>query len=225
MEKMETATNVPAIQNDTGMETAEEREFDSILVLHVKDAEQSIALGLTKLQTFIVVKSILKQDADGNAIMISDEELIRCRDRERPLNHNLFSMRDMPEAVLADLKEWGVPIEMLEHVTSVCRTKSPSRSDLVNILAHSDASPVQQYQKMLRMHNVTLQIPVQVLETVADKALEQEMGAHALASILEKAITPVMFRLAGNRKRMTLRLQPECFTAGKAPKLLPIKAS
>ena len=546
MEKMETATNVPAIQNDTGMETAEEREFDSILVLHVKDAEQPIALGLTKLQTFIVVKSILKQDADGNAIMISDEELIRCRDRERPLNHNLFSihqavtmlheqkvcgavlyfhleqedldpvelqselqtavilarlginpetgeavsdekleviygtewdpefvtgslvqapasfpsysrrnlmagvrkpkqikklldktivgqdaakatlaaavyqqelatrynalhkndrnfvpmkqqrvllygatgsgktallkklgeatgqpvvsydvttlvppgvegngasepvyellrkcggnvekashgivcldkmdqllcgdaadcmrhvhkaallnellqmmerrnvgfrdeagdhklntsgiffvisgefpeldrivlertagkagnvcyqgerpaigflrnvtvskensaaMRDMPEAVLADLKEWGVPMEMLEHVTSVCRTKSPSRSDLVNILAHSDASPVHQYQKMLRMHNVTLQIPVQVLETVADKALEQEMGAHALASILEKAITPVMFRLAGNRKRMTLRLQPECFTAGKAPKLLPIMAS
>ena len=108
------------------METAEEREFDSILVLHVKDAEQPIALGLTKLQTFIVVKSILKQDADGNAIMISDEELIRCRDRERPLNHNLFSMRDMPEAVLADLKEWGVPMEMLEHVTSVCRTKSTS---------------------------------------------------------------------------------------------------
>ncbi len=546
MEKMETATNVPLIQNDAEMESAEEREIDSILVLHVKDAEKPIALGLTKFQTFIVVKSILKQDEEGNIVMLDSEELIRCRDWERPLNHNLLSihravtmlheqkvcgavlyfhleqedpdpvrlenelqtavilsrlginpatgeavsdekleviygtewdpefvtgslvqtpapapsysrrnlmagvrkpkhikksldktivgqddaketlatavyrqelatryndlhkndknfvpmkqqrvllygatgsgktalirklgeaagcpvvsydvttlvppgvegngasetiyellrkcggdtekashgivcldkmdqllcgdaadcmrpvqkaallnellqlmegrnvgfrdeegshklntsgilfvisgefpeldgivlkraagkdcnvccqgdrpaigflrnttvskensaaMRDMPEAALADLKEWGVPVEMLEHVTSVCRTKAPDRNDLVNILAHSDASPVQQYQKMLRMHNVTLQIPDQVLETVADKALEQEMGAHALASILEKALTPVMFRLAGNRKRMTLRLQPECFTAGKAPKLLPIKAS
>lgn len=55
MEKMETATNVPVNQNDAAMETAEKREIEPILVLHVEGAENPIALGLTKFQTFIVV--------------------------------------------------------------------------------------------------------------------------------------------------------------------------
>ena len=94
---------------------------------------------------------------------------------------------------------------------------------MVNILAHSDRSPVQHYRKMLRMHNVSLQVTDEALEAAADKAMGQKMGARGLASVFGKVLSPVVLRLAGNRKRLTLRLKPECFTADKAPEILPQK--
>lgn len=126
------------------------------------------------------------------------------------------AMDDIPEATLADYKKCGVPV----GITAVCRMKAPNRNDLMNILVHSDTSPVRQYEKMLKLHNITLQIPENALEAVAEKALEQKMGAHSLAGILEKALAPVVFRLADNRKRMTLYLRPDCIVAGKEPELL-----
>lgn len=128
---------------------------------------------------------------------------------------DVVAMDDIPEATLVDYKKCGVPV----GITAVCRMKAPDRNDLMNIMVNSDASPVRQYEKMLKLHNITLQIPENALEAVAEKALEQKMGAHGLTGILEKALEPVMFRLADNRKRMTLCLHPECFTAGAAPEL------
>ena len=127
------------------------------------------------------------------------------------------------EATLPDLKKYGMPSEMLERLTVVCRVNEPDRNDLVNILAHSDRSPVQHYRKMLRMHNVSLQVTDEALEAAADKAMGQKMGARGLASVFGKVLSPVVLRLAGNRKRLTLRLKPECFTADKAPEILPQK--
>lgn len=128
---------------------------------------------------------------------------------------------EAPEATLSDLKKYGMPADMLEHLTTVCRVKAPDRNDLVKILANSDSSPVQHYQKMLRMHNVLLQVPEKAMKAAADKAMEQKVGARGLASIFDKVLSPVVFRMAGNRKRMTLRLKPENFTADKVPELLP----
>lgn len=127
------------------------------------------------------------------------------------------------EATLPDLKKYGMSAEMLERLTVVCRVKEPDRNDLVNILAKSDRSPVQHYRKMLRMHNVSLQVTNEALEAAVDKAMGQKMGARGLAAVFGKVLSPVVLRLAGNRKRLTLRLKPECFTADKAPEILPQK--
>ena len=131
---------------------------------------------------------------------------------------------EVPAATLPDLHKFGMPSELLEHLTTVCRVKPPDRNVLVKILARSDSSPVRHYQKMLQMHNVSLQVTGKALEAAADKALEQEMGARGLASIFEKVLSPVVFRMAGNRRRLTLSIKPECFTAGEAPEIVSSKA-
>ena len=117
---------------------------------------------------------------------------------------------------MPDLKKYGMPAEILERLTTVCRTKTPDRNDLVKILARSDRSPVQHYQKILRIHNVSLQVTDKALEAAADKAMEQRVGVRGLATIFDKVLSPVVFRMAGNRKHINLRLKPEAFTAGKA---------
>ena len=130
---------------------------------------------------------------------------------------------DIPSATLSDLNNIGMSTDVLENITAVCRMKTPDSNDLVNILTHSDASPIRRYEKVLRLHNVALKVSKKALKAAADKALEQKMGACGLATVFENVLDPVIYQIAGNRKRMTLHLSPECFTEGVAPKLVPQK--
>ena len=63
----------------------------------------------------------------------------------------------------------------------------------------------------------------QAMETVAELALERKMGARGLDTILRNVLSPVMFKIGGNRKHMKLKLDSECFTQGAFPALLPEK--
>ena len=58
------------------------------------------------------------------------------------------------------------------------------------------------------------------IEAIAEQALEKNLGARGLVSVLEKVLLPVLYKVAGNRKRLTVLLKPECFTEDAQPTVI-----
>ena len=128
---------------------------------------------------------------------------------------------NLPDATIEDLKRYGLPPELLGRIAVICRLNKLTKEDLVQILSDSDQSPLKQYRQKLSMVNVTLEMPTDAMETVAELALERKLGARGLESLLREALSPAMFKIGNNRKRLKLELKPECFTQGAAPAILP----
>jgi ATP-dependent Clp protease ATP-binding subunit ClpX len=126
---------------------------------------------------------------------------------------------ELPEPTPEDLKRYGIPAEVIGRIGTVCRLKELDRNDLVNILLHSDRSPLEEQRKLFALHHITLDISETTLLAVADTAIRKKLGARGLASVLENVLSPVLFRNAENKRQMVLRLTPECFTAGAEPEL------
>lgn len=124
---------------------------------------------------------------------------------------------DIPDATLDDLKAYGIPTELLGRIATICRFKPLDRQDLVNILLHSEKSPLREYMTMFEIHNVTLQFTKKTVEAIADQALTKNLGARGLVSELGKVLFPMLYKLAGNQKKLILQLKPECFTQGVTP--------
>ena len=70
---------------------------------------------------------------------------------------------------------------------------------------------------MFKIHNVELQVADKTAEAIAAKSLEKGLGARGLVSALESVLLPILYKVAGNRKRLVLQLKPECFTKGLPP--------
>ena len=140
----------------------------------------------------------------------------------KPVKHTQAVKCDteVPDATMEDLKEFGIPTELLGRISVICRFKALDRNDLVKILARSEQSPIREYAKLFDMHNISLKVSAKTLEAVADKAIEQKLGARGLTSILDNVLSPVMFKIAGEQKQQVLHLKPECITEGKTPRLV-----
>ena len=127
------------------------------------------------------------------------------------------------EATLEDLKAYGIPTEVLGRIATICHLNPLEKEDLVKILAHSDQSPLQEYKKAFSALNITLDMTPKAMETVAELAMQRNLGARGLGTILDNVLSPVMYKIGGNRKHLKLKLDSECFTRGVAPALQPVK--
>ena len=124
---------------------------------------------------------------------------------------------------LEDLKAYGIPTEVLGRIATICHLNPLEKEDLVKILAHSDQSPLQEYKKAFSALNITLDMTPKAMETVAELAMQRNLGARGLGTILYNVLSPVMYKIGGNRKHLKLKLDSECFTRGVAPALQPVK--
>ena len=90
----------------------------------------------------------------------------------------------------------------------------------MNILLHAEKSPLREYTAMFKIHNVKLQVADKTAEAIAAKSLEKGLGARGLVTVLESVLLPILYKVAGNRKRMVLQLKPECFTKNVMPTIV-----
>ena len=70
------------------------------------------------------------------------------------------------------------------------------------------------------MDDVKLTFEEGAIDAIADKALERNMGARGLRSIVEKVMTDVMFDIPSNSHASEVTITRECITAGAKPRVL-----
>lgn len=94
-----------------------------------------------------------------------------------------------------DLVKFGMLPELIGRLPIITTLNPLSEEDLVKILIEPKNALTKQYQELLSMDGVKLEFEESALKKIANLAVEKNVGARGLRSIVEKSMQKVMFSL------------------------------
>jgi ATP-dependent Clp protease ATP-binding subunit ClpX len=96
-----------------------------------------------------------------------------------------------------DLIKFGLIPELVGRLPVVATLDELSESALVQILVEPKNALVKQFQRLLSMEGVDLEVRADALVAIAKKAIKRRTGARGLRSIVEGVLLDVMYDLPG----------------------------
>ncbi|MFM7678663.1 MAG: ATP-dependent Clp protease ATP-binding subunit ClpX, partial [Roseiflexaceae bacterium] len=99
----------------------------------------------------------------------------------------------LAQVIPDDLLKFGFIPEFIGRIPVIAPLQPLDRETMKRILVEPKNAVVKQYQRLLAMDNVTLELSDDALDAVADAALRSGTGARALRSILESVLIDVMY--------------------------------
>ena len=118
-----------------------------------------------------------------------------------------------------DLLKFGIIPELVGRMPVITSLQSLSQNDLVRILVEPKNALIKQYQSLLAMDGVTLEVSDEALLMIAQKALDRQIGARGLRAIMEKIMTGIMFRIPSDLSIKKVIITPEAVEGGE-PRIL-----
>ena len=115
-----------------------------------------------------------------------------------------------------DLLKFGIIPELVGRLPVITCLESLKQEDLVRILVEPKNALTKQYQKLLELDQVELEIQPEALETVAQRAIERQIGARGLRAVMEKAMIPIMYQIPSDLTIRKVTITPDCID-GKEP--------
>ncbi len=118
-----------------------------------------------------------------------------------------------------DLIKYGLIPEFVGRVPVSVSLEGLNREALIRILKEPKNALVKQYQKLFEMDEVKLEFEDDALEAIADKALERNIGARGLRSIMEDAMMDVMYRIPSDDTISTCTITRDVIEGKAEPKI------
>ncbi len=118
-----------------------------------------------------------------------------------------------------DLLKFGIIPELVGRMPVITTLQSLSQNDLVRILVEPKNALTKQYQSLLGMDGVELEIADEALLMIAQKALDRQIGARGLRAIMEKVMTSIMFLIPSDLSIKKVIITPEAIEGGD-PKIV-----
>ena len=115
-----------------------------------------------------------------------------------------------------DLLKFGIIPELVGRMPMITSLQSLTRDDLIRILVEPKNALVRQYQSLLGMDGVELEITREALEIIAQKAIDRQIGARGLRAILEKIMTGIMYQIPSDLTIKKVVITPETVEGGDA---------
>ena len=125
--------------------------------------------------------------------------------KEERKNSGIF--RDV---VPHDIVKFGLIPELVGRIPVIVPLGDLDKDALIRILTEPKNSLVKQYEKLFKMDGVKLTFSRESLEAVAALALERNTGARGLRSILETAMTDIMYEIPSRHDVAEVEITPEC---------------
>ena len=122
-----------------------------------------------------------------------------------------------------DLLKFGIIPELVGRMPVITSLQSLTKEDLVRILVEPKNALTRQYQKLLELDNVQLEIQEEALQLIAQKALDRQIGARGLRAIMEGVMTNIMYAIPSDLTIKKVVITPEAVSGGE-PKILRDKA-
>ena len=101
----------------------------------------------------------------------------------------------MSYVTVDDLREYGMIPEFLGRLPIIYSLDRLDEDMLVNILKEPKNAILKQYQKLLELDEVKLEVTDDALRSIARKAMEKDTGARALRSIIEDFMLDIMYEI------------------------------
>ena len=119
-----------------------------------------------------------------------------------------------------DLIKFGIIPELVGRLPVVTALAELSEDALVQILTQPKNALVKQYNKLLGMEGVELEVRPDALTAIAKKALARKTGARGLRSILEQSLMTTMFDLPTTDNVAKVVVEEATINEGKPPLLV-----
>ena len=108
-----------------------------------------------------------------------------------------------------DLLKFGIIPELVGRMPVITTLKSLTQNDLVRILVEPKNALTKQYQALLGMDGVQLEVTDEALLLIAQKAIDRQIGARGLRAIMEKIMTGIMYRIPSDLSIQKVIITPE----------------
>jgi ATP-dependent Clp protease ATP-binding subunit ClpX len=99
-----------------------------------------------------------------------------------------------------DIIKFGFIPEFIGRIPIITTLHSLNIDCLVDILTKPENSIVKQYQKIFKLDNIDLQFDKKALYRIAELAIERNMGARGIKTIIENSIIDLMYKLPSSNK-------------------------
>ena len=126
----------------------------------------------------------------------------------------------LAELIPQDLLKFGLIPEFIGRLPVFAKLEKLDRRTLIQILTEPKNALVKQYKALFAFDGVKLEFEDEAIEAIADKAIELGTGARGLRSIIEDAMTEVMFEVPSDDTIRTVVIDKKCITDGKQPKVI-----
>jgi ATP-dependent Clp protease ATP-binding subunit ClpX len=114
-----------------------------------------------------------------------------------------------------DLLKFGIIPELVGRLPVITCLESLKKEDLVRILVEPKNALSKQYQKLLEMDKVELEIQPEALEAVAQKAIDRQIGARGLRAVMEQSMVRIMYQIPSDLTIRKVIITPECINGGE----------
>ena len=113
-----------------------------------------------------------------------------------------------------DLLKFGIIPELVGRMPVITTLQSLTQNDLVRILVEPKNALTKQYQALLAMDGVQLEVTDEALLLIAQKAIDRQIGARGLRAIMEKIMTSIMFLIPSDLSIQIIVITPESVEGG-----------
>ena len=114
-----------------------------------------------------------------------------------------------------DLLKFGIIPELVGRLPVITSLSDLKKDDLIRILVEPKNALSRQYQALLRMDNVELEIQDEALEAIAQKAIDRQIGARGLRAVMEQTMTRIMYAIPSDLSIKKVIITPECVSGGE----------
>ena len=114
-----------------------------------------------------------------------------------------------------DLLKFGIIPELVGRLPVISSLSDLKKDDLVKILTEPKNALVKQYEALLGMDHVELEIQPKALEAVAEKAIERQIGARGLRAVMEEVMMGIMYLIPSDLSIKKVIITPECIQGAK----------
>ena len=122
-----------------------------------------------------------------------------------------------------DLLKFGIIPELIGRLPVVATLDSLTRDDLVRILTEPKNAMTKQYEELMKMDGVELVFEPEALEAIADRAIERQIGARGLRSIMEAVMTDIMYTVPSDTGILKVTITPDSVKEGGKPEIIRAK--
>lgn len=123
----------------------------------------------------------------------------------------------MQEVQSHDLLKFGIIPELIGRLPVISSLNSLSREDLIRILKEPKNALTRQYTALLDYDDVELIFEEEALGAIADRAIEMEIGARGLRSVMENIMTGVMYEVPSDPTITKVVITADCVKNGNPP--------
>ena len=123
------------------------------------------------------------------------------------------------KVTVEDLRKFGMIPEFIGRLPVIYSLEALTEDMYVKILTEPKNAITKQYRKLLSFDEVKLEFTEGALHAIAKKAMEKELGARALRSILEEYMMDIMYEIPKDDNIGTVRITEDYIEKKGGPQI------